>query len=42
MDTAKAYVAEREALEGMRHEWALPKVEAQAVARLKKLVAASS
>ena len=38
MDTAKAYVAEREALEAMRHEWAMDKVEEQAVTRLKKLV----
>ena len=38
MDTAKAYVAEREALEALRHEWALPKVEVQAAARLRRLV----
>lgn len=41
MDTAKAYVAEREALEALRHEWALPQVETRAVVRLRKLVAAA-
>jgi len=39
MDTKKAYVVERDALESMPHEWALPAVELQAVARLRRLLA---
>jgi hypothetical protein len=38
MDTVKAYVAERDALESLPHEWALPGVEAAAAARLKRLL----
>ena len=39
MDTVKAYVAEREALESLLHEWALPAVEVAAAARLKRMLA---
>ena len=38
MDTKKAYVVERDALESLPHEWALPAVELKAVERLRRLV----
>jgi hypothetical protein len=38
MDTVKAYVAERDALEALPHEWALPAVEVAAAARLRRLL----
>jgi len=40
MDTAKAYVAERDALLSQPHEWALPKVEAAAAERLRGMLSA--
>lgn len=39
MDTPKVYVAEREALEGMHVEWALPKMEEAAVKTLQRKLA---
>jgi hypothetical protein len=38
MDTKKAYVVERDALESMPHEWALPAVEVKAAERLRRLI----
>ena len=38
VDTSKAYVAEREALEGMHHDWAMHKVELDCKQTLKRLV----
>ena len=35
MDTVKAYVGERDALEALPHEWQLPAVEAACVKRLR-------
>ena len=39
MDTKKAYVVERDALESLPHDWALPEVEKKAATRLKRLLA---
>ena len=38
MDTVKAYVAERDALESLPHEWALPAIEKAAAARLRRQI----
>ena len=38
MDTKKAYVVERDALESLPHQWVLPTVEAQAAERLRRLI----
>lgn len=39
MDTPKVYVAEREALQGLHHAWALPELEKAAMQRLRTLLA---
>ena len=39
MDTGQAYKAERDALEHMPHEWALPAMEASAERFLREAVA---
>jgi hypothetical protein len=38
MDTKNAYVGERDALEALRYDWALPAVEAAAVEMLRRKV----
>ena len=38
MDTKKAYVVERDALESLPHEWVLLAVEARAAERLRRLI----
>jgi len=40
MDTKNAFVGERDALETLRHEWALPAVEAAAAETLRAKLAA--